>query len=32
MCQMYLFMYIYNKTDNLRNLGGINLNVILNVN
>jgi hypothetical protein len=23
--------YMYNKTENLRNLGGINLNVILNV-
>jgi hypothetical protein len=29
MCQMY--MYMYNKTGNLSNLGGINLNIILNV-
>jgi hypothetical protein len=29
MCQMY--MYMYNKTGNLSKLGGINLNIILNV-
>jgi hypothetical protein len=28
---MYLFKYISNETENLRNLGGINFNVILNV-
>jgi hypothetical protein len=28
---MSLFMYMYNKTENLRNLGGINLSVILNI-
>jgi hypothetical protein len=31
MCKIYLFMSIYNKTENRRNLGGINLDVILNV-
>jgi hypothetical protein len=33
MCQMYLFMdmYMYNKTENLSNLGGMNSNVILNI-
>jgi hypothetical protein len=31
MCQMYLFTYMCYKTENLRNLGGINLNVLLNV-
>jgi hypothetical protein len=28
-CKMYLFMSIHNKTENKRNLSGINLNVIL---
>jgi hypothetical protein len=28
---MYVFMYMCNKTENIRNLGSINLNVILNV-
>jgi hypothetical protein len=31
MCQMYLFIYIYNRTENLSNLDGINSDVILNV-
>jgi hypothetical protein len=28
---MYLFMYMYNKSENKHNLGGISSNVILNV-